>query len=83
MPRCSALLIQFMNLSNNAHLHKAVKTFFIIHSLSIEYDIKIHQDLDVFSFVELQIVHHNLKMTGLKVFADMRDNHKIMEIKFM
>ena len=37
----------------------------------------------MFDFVELQIVHHNLKMTGLKVFADMKDNHKIMEIKFM
>ena len=83
MPCCSALLIQFMNLSYNGYLHKAVETFFIIHSLSIEYDIKIHQGLDVFAFVKLQIVHHNLKMTGLKVFADMRNNHKIMEIKFM
>ena len=36
---------------------------------------KIYQDLDVFAFIELQIVHHNLKMTGLKVIVDMKDNY--------
>ena len=27
------------------------------------------------AFIELQIVHHDFKMTDLKVIADMKDNH--------
>ena len=64
-------------------MHKAVKTYFIIDGLTIEYDTKHYRDLDVFAIIELQIVHHNLKITGLKVIADMRDNHQINWKEFM
>ena len=37
----------------------------------------------MFAIIELQIVHHNLKITGLKVIADMRDNHQINWKEFM
>ena len=80
MPSCSALFIHFMI---SWHLHKAVKTYFIIDGLTIEYDTKYYRDLDVFAIIELQIVHHNLKITGLKVIADMRDNHQINWKEFM